>query len=793
MGTESQTRMPDSMTRELERLVQKSRWRETLLLATKNFEDHLATWADRNSSPEEDIDAISHSGPLAEVKNRVKEVWDALSTGEDASRPVAHLLSGLRDWEGVLEVPPSSGSELCWLRANALRSLGRQDEALEELEDYQASPVNTEQLRLLAALLCDVGNFEEALAVLEPATNPIEGAPETVLTLRGWAHQNCEGEDHARQAEQIYRLALQRDPEDHWSRKGLANALRRLGKVDEARVEYERVVEYAREQRRTDELDPYDACLAGWCCYCLGRPKEGADFSSTGLAAIGVGSAAQFDYGLMLLADLQLDAARDQFEWSIEGLDGKNSLRRCGLLYVALTDLGDAILHHPALAKAPESYLIQKELGKALEDALASFPRDKWVSLRTKMEAFLDRIKQEDHLAEVDLLKKLTEDAEEIDWSEIETRGFINDAPKRPVALFSVTVSHKRLPKLLFRVSAHGPLTAILKETEEQRTWNPEGGAVSFTKRYAASQNSRVLWVANEVLAAFAVHELSLDVPLRLPFEDKGAWEELAGLAAAKAAVIDQESGEVLSDELAKQLTKKAVAQVMQYFQQGGADPCQDAVDLAEFAISAAVSDTSLHAALLAFGLAGGSIRSPQLLGLQPKLSSWSTEEFAALERDIEDFKMRSLWRAQMTSPRSSENEELSSFTTLEDDKLLSPSGKLRKSVLMRARSIAELLDTDEQNRLAVEAAAEMQSLVPIVGSLETLRSRLAEEMNTMDKIYLESDESVLLMSREPAFYAPRVLLKTDPPLIHTFAFHTQTRRMQQAGLPVPSVTLFVE
>ena len=345
--------------------------------------------------------------------------WQTLQRPRDAGALYMQVLGELEQWQKMLELADrclqlAPGSpEFALGRARALRNLGMHDKALEELQALPFDPLDIERIRINSALLCDSGDFEGALELLKPATSPLESAPKSLLALRGWAHQNCESDEDAAQAESVYRQAMALDAEDHWSRKGLANALRRLGKVDEANLHYERVIEYARQQRDQHDLNPYDACLAGWCCYRLDRFKEAADFSSAGLAAFGVGVAAQFDYGLFLLADSSFDSAKDQFERSIVDMVGKNYLRRCGLLYVALTDLRDAMQRLPSLAGAPQTYSVQASLAKALEQTLAEFPDGKWARLKRKVQACIDITRREASSEEAHLVSTIVEDPPE--------------------------------------------------------------------------------------------------------------------------------------------------------------------------------------------------------------------------------------------------------------------------------------------------------------------------------------------------------------------------------------------
>ena len=739
---------------EINLLLEQSQWKKAIEAATQSLNEGL--------EPASEF-YLRRGIAYVELKALSDAMADIRSARAATPRPAGSddlLLRALRilqQWPEVLAVLDDLLKELAkepvtaeaishrnqrlLQRVDALRYLGRQEDALRAIELIPTDRGNVEQIRLNAALRCDIGDFPGALECLVPATSPLPTSTERLLlVLRGWAHQNCLDGNHALDAEKVYRRVLALKPDDWWSRKGLANALRRQGQSrrDEADRCYGEVIAYAEQKKAENELNPYDSCLAGWCLYCTGRFKEGADFYAAGLSAIGVGAAAQFDYGLILLSDSRFSAAKDQFERSIQELETKNSLRRCGLLYVALFDLRDALQANDRVAQAQETYLIQAALVKAMEETLLVFPPG-WEHLAERMDRFIGLARQDADSIEARIAAMLVRGLEDVDWSSFHLVGFSNSDWALPCAVLTPIVSHKKLPERFFSITESGSLIAAPEEGMLSGE-NLENIIVRIPSHQQVSASSSILWVSDEMLDVLGPRTLAT-------LAEPCGWVRIASPVSSLAATTTREIAERVRTQWAEQLVEKSLELLAEHFRMPGETKHAEAERATRFALAAASNPAAMKKRINEF---------KSLLQLQ---SSIFAPEPASQEKD-------------KTAPK------------------WQPSTEFIREVFDRVNHISQIEDKVEQYKSAVQTSREMKLLVPLTENLKPVREKLAEELEGQDKFYLSDDDSILVISREPAFYTSSVLLSLSQPAVYSFAFFEATNQMQKMALIGPTETL---
>jgi tetratricopeptide (TPR) repeat protein len=671
--------------------------------------------------------------PAAQLKGLLARALELGAGLVFVARPLLRVLRRMGQWEeflGIIDRLVETGiasDDLFLKRVSALRQLGRQDEAMRELDRVSYAGHTAEFFLFKSALLCDVGDFEGALALLVPATTPLETASHLIVTLRGWADQNCTDDFCAVDGERVYRRALELKPEDDWSRKGLANALMRLGKKEEAFQDYDAVINVALEKRAKRTLDPYDSCLAGWCFYCTNRFKEAADFYESGLAAVQIGVAAQFDYALVLLADGSLRAARFQYEKSIRDAKTKNLLRQCGLLYVALFDLRIALVNHAGILRYPETYEFRRRLREALQETLEKLPVE-WGYLAQRFTGYMQA-------------DEVEAGSQRANWV----------APR----ILGVTVEDLRRPCAV--------LSPVFREPDDSRSFFPLPASVTDPPDGPPASTS-ILLISAEMLSA-----MGLESPWTL--EAQLAWSELEA-ARFWVAVTTSENATRALDHCAELLIGRSVALLTQYFQTGKKvdERRSAAAQAARFALAATSKQRLVDRAILALGAADSDVSDDTLKPIPGTSSSFVDPE--DLKKRIREFKELVELRAcaELGAPQNPE----SSVPKSENSYI--------QRILKRAYDVAQIADRNEQYRAALQAATEMQILVPLTEDLKLLQEKLADDLRTQDTFYLENDQSVLLMSCEPPFYASSVLVAlSGRPGVYSMGFMRAADRISRS------------
>lgn len=230
--------------------------------------------------------------------------------------------------------------------------IGDRAETLLRLEEYgeagkaydrllQLQPESPYAIGVKAIYLSEIASFHEASQLLDHA---IEKAPDEAWLWgrQGWCLENL-GPPSMERARDAYEKALsikeeKEDEDDLWERKGLANTLCQLGRKDEAKTHFEKIIE---KQKYREGNDAQILAALGWCHYRLSRYDEAVRLIHASLS-VDEDPSAQFDLGLVLLASSRLSLASAEYQRAIDLSAKKHVLRQRGLYYIALFDLVEA-------------------------------------------------------------------------------------------------------------------------------------------------------------------------------------------------------------------------------------------------------------------------------------------------------------------------------------------------------------------------------------------------------------------------------------------------------------------
>jgi tetratricopeptide (TPR) repeat protein len=623
-------------------------------------------------------------------------------------------------------------------KVDALHALGRHGDALRALSAIEIDPAAHSLVRLKAVLLCDVGDFAGAIDVLQTATESTASAPHVLLGLRGWAHQHLTGAEHAAQAERMYRGAHESAPDDLWYREGLAHALWHLpGREADAMDEYRAVVQSVEERMRREDVDAYTACLAGWCCYALNRLHDAANYYSAALTMSQIGPAAELDYALILLSLGCHADARSQYERILDNLGRTNPLRRGGLLYVALFDLRDAASRHQ-LDAFPETIEIRRALLRALTRATDEY-RQPFPELAGSLRDYVERAERElaaARPAPPSGSQRLSRD-----------EAGVEPLHRTPVAY--VTPGDADCALL---IAAPSPPS--------------EGAAVPMALDRSAADGAdrRALYLTEAFLESVGASRH--DSPL-----DSLAWQKLDTPAAAWAAWTTEADGARILNSLAGRLVKRAATHLARHGHAGPDESHIPAARAADLAAKIARDEALVYQAALLRTVAGAT---PEHAEVPAPDSSTEPQELvrdaAGLRREASRRYTAVVTGHQDSAQAAGESEV--HYTGRND---------MVKSILSTAYRIAQIPDLNEQARRARTAAERVEALAPLHDLAAREREQVHQRLASHDRFYLESDASILVLARDPAFYSTNVLLNLTKPAVNCFAFATASRRLGAA------------
>ena len=289
----------------------------------------------------------------------------------------------------ALEIDP----KLVWARSQltaTLGYLGRHLEASAEFDRILANDPSNLDVRLgLSAILCQLNYVEEALELLEPldrdeqldntqwafalarrgqvlcAMARFDEAAEVLQQaiahddridwyhgLHGWA---MEGLRRGSEAELSYRKAMEKASlpdsrvptafqliptrhldrsweENYWWRKGVANGLYLESKWDEAKLEYQGVIDTVTSRVSSPDADTLS--LLGWCYFRLDDFDKALRHFMQAVSLNPTKASNQFDVALVLLCLKRDELAMREYTRAVEATSGYEISRRRGIYQV---------------------------------------------------------------------------------------------------------------------------------------------------------------------------------------------------------------------------------------------------------------------------------------------------------------------------------------------------------------------------------------------------------------------------------------------------------------------------
>jgi tetratricopeptide (TPR) repeat protein len=201
-----------------------------------------------------------------------------------------------------------------------------------------------------AEALSEAGDYAAALVELDAI---VRQAPATaaVHTARGWALENL-GRERLGDAREAYEQALTHNGADMWAKEGLANVLRRLGRIEEADRLYLEVIDEGRRRYDAEE-DLWE--LVGWCELRLGRYEDAVRTLREALRRDGRWIAVRFDLALALLCSGDRVRAFLEYTRGVHQAVNRGVDRLGGVVRVAVDDLDECLAERPALATTREA------------------------------------------------------------------------------------------------------------------------------------------------------------------------------------------------------------------------------------------------------------------------------------------------------------------------------------------------------------------------------------------------------------------------------------------------------
>lgn len=274
------------------------------------------------------------------------DAW-ALGTKGQVLRDLGRLEEAAKTLWQAIELHPGLG----WVQleySSAQYSLGKYNQALAALDKALSLEDDPEWQVFKAQILCEIGNFQEALEALEWAIR-LNRRISTAFGLKGWALQHL-GIKKATNALKAYQSATRLEPRNLWWHKGVANAFYLKGDRRRASVKYKWVLRRAEQYSQRQPNDVGYLALRGWCQYRLGKCKEAVELFKKVTSLNATEIAHQFDLALSLLGCGHYSEAWDEYVRGVRRSKEQPAPRHRGLLRVALDDLKVAIRCQPNLA-----------------------------------------------------------------------------------------------------------------------------------------------------------------------------------------------------------------------------------------------------------------------------------------------------------------------------------------------------------------------------------------------------------------------------------------------------------
>jgi tetratricopeptide (TPR) repeat protein len=215
-----------------------------------------------------------------------------------------------------------------------------------------------------AEVLSEAGDYAGALRELDSVL-ALQPRNPAVHTARGWALENL-GPERLAEARAAYERALRLNPGAMWAKEGLANVLRRIGRVEQADRLCREVIEEGR-RRYHEEEDLWE--LVGWCELRLGRYKDAVRTLREALRRDGRWIAVRFDLALALLCAGDRVRAFLEYSRGVHQAVNGGVERLRGVVQVAIDDLEECLAERPALASKREAIAARDLLRSTLRAA----------------------------------------------------------------------------------------------------------------------------------------------------------------------------------------------------------------------------------------------------------------------------------------------------------------------------------------------------------------------------------------------------------------------------------------
>jgi tetratricopeptide (TPR) repeat protein len=728
------------------------------------------------SEADEFLDSPVDDQSIASADHLVKNLqaakrWDLLA-------PVAKKLIDLQ-WR----------AETAAAYLQALRSLELHAEGLEWLATVHEKPISVELAIQWGALLCESGDFREALALLRPLTTPIESAPDDLLNLRGWAHQNLEGTENATEGAAVYKCALDKNARQHlqnptllrgakihaeeepgtrdvnrvkslWYRKGFANALSRIsGQRSNAEQHWRIVVEEAEQEMGRSPGDFYLLRTFGWCAYRLGEFERAIAAYKQALDSGIARHSLQFDHALVLFSMGSSHTALHQYHKAVCDAQDLKAVRRTCILRVALTDFDQSLSELRNKSGAQQAMAITRDLTEALNNALDAFP----LSLtKHKQHIQEDVSKLIDDLHGKEASDIIGEDrqiksAPVIAWDFAAIVGFL--IPEHmPCGLF--------LPMIKYRDETYRISATDKEPTLSSRQSSSMDHMVTIPPIKTVSAATRVLFLSAECVSL--LNQLSIQTAALRSADCVISPPPAPGIACP----VNLEQGETILDNLASEILQKIVDSVKVSDQTNVL--AMLAPDWAKIAFCAAQSEPAIYQAALC--CAAFAAQPPDFHRVRPDLRSGSMPNETQIAALVSGF--RKLIHLVPRKPMIEwSHEEISAVAS---------------AVIARATHVSRIENPGTQLREAIWAAAEFDLLIRDDERSIAIRDRLERKILKLATSYISDETETIAFSRDPGLFCA-LRFDLSKPAIDTFAFFKSRARLKSpivANHPVRAIAV---
>jgi tetratricopeptide (TPR) repeat protein len=235
------------------------------------------------------------------------------------------------------------------------------------------APDDVDLLFAQSAILADIAAYEAALVPLERALE-IEPRNADCMRHKPWTLQHLwlqidQLDDRFMEAHELYEAAAERDPDDVWTKRQIAEGLVFLGRPQEARELFQRIID---EEMNRDAGGDKDSLARVAACYAyLGKYDEAMRIYAQIVSEFQDTVDIRFELALTALwGGRRLALGKAEYLDAINEAARKDSLRRRGVLDVARYDLAMTLRQMPEGSRGvAEMREVDVQLLVAYEDA----------------------------------------------------------------------------------------------------------------------------------------------------------------------------------------------------------------------------------------------------------------------------------------------------------------------------------------------------------------------------------------------------------------------------------------